>query len=118
MVDIVFPSETGQIGPSVEAVSDWSENIDVELPDDGFLSERESNLLQDLNRKIENVTYDSCDVCVEEQRRSDLECIGTFFVVFPRLTFQICHVVHCEMWPVLIGAVSLGEGSCRPCVDP
>jgi hypothetical protein len=50
----------------VDAVSDPSDNIDVDLPDDAFLSERESNLLLNLNRKIDNVTYESCDVCVED----------------------------------------------------
>ena len=50
----------------MDAVSDRSDNIDVDLPDDAFLSERESNLLLNLNRKIDSVTYESCDICVED----------------------------------------------------
>ena len=40
--------DCGQIGWTTEDVSDRSENMDVELPGNGFLSERELNLLQAL----------------------------------------------------------------------
>ena len=118
-------SETSRVGdkdalvPTTDAVSDRCEmkNMVVNLPDDAFLSDRESKLLQTLNRKIDDLTFESCDICVEDG--FNLSVVDVFFHVFAYLS-SLNRVVLCfvKTWPVPIDAALLGEGSCHPCVDP
>ena len=52
--------------PTLNADFDRNENMVVNLPDKCSLSDRESLLLQTLNRKIDDVKFQSCNVCLED----------------------------------------------------
>ena len=57
--------DSAQIGPTTDAISDRSENMDVNLLDGAFSLSVNRNFYR-LNQKIDNVTFDSCDGFVKD----------------------------------------------------
>lgn len=45
---------------------DGADFMDIDLPSDSAVSAREAALLKNLNKKIDAITFETCDVCWEE----------------------------------------------------
>jgi hypothetical protein len=49
-----------------EAFGDGADLMDVNLPDDSALSQREATLLENLNKKLDEIEFGTCDDCLED----------------------------------------------------
>ena len=49
-----------------EVFGDGADLMDVNLPKDSAVSQREASLLENLNKKLEEIEFQACDGCLEE----------------------------------------------------
>jgi hypothetical protein len=58
--------EAAEIDEFDNAFGDGSNLMNVDLPDDSALSRHEAALLENLNKKLDEVEFKTCDDCLEE----------------------------------------------------
>jgi hypothetical protein len=49
-----------------KAFGDGADLMNVDLPDDSALSQREAALLKNLNKKLDEIKYETCNDCLED----------------------------------------------------
>jgi hypothetical protein len=58
--------EAAEIDEFDNAFGDGTDLMNVDLPDDSALSRHEAALLENLNKKLDEVEFKTCDDCLEE----------------------------------------------------